>query len=106
FSSRRRHTRFSRDWSSDVCSSDLQRGYNKLKDQPGFSACFAPEGRAPRVGEIFRNPAQANSLELIAKTNGDAFYRGELAQKIARSEERRVGKERRSPAATSRHDRS
>ena len=35
------------------------------------------------MGEIFRNPAQANSLELIAKTNGDAFYRGELAQKIA-----------------------
>jgi len=60
-----------------------QRGYNKLKDQPGFSACFAPEGRAPRVGEIFRNPAQAHSLELIAKTNGEAFYRGELAQKIA-----------------------
>src|SRR5690606_40049589 len=26
FSSRRRHTRFSRDWSSDVCSSDLVRG--------------------------------------------------------------------------------
>src|SRR5690606_39312050 len=27
FSSRRRHTRFSRDWSSDVCSSDLHRRY-------------------------------------------------------------------------------
>src|SRR5690606_40024504 len=27
FSSRRRHTRFSRDWSSDVCSSDLERDY-------------------------------------------------------------------------------
>src|SRR5215475_7194061 len=27
FSSRRRHTRFSRDWSSDVCSSDLELGY-------------------------------------------------------------------------------
>src|SRR5690606_40121217 len=27
FSSRRRHTRFSRDWSSDVCSSDLLRQY-------------------------------------------------------------------------------
>src|SRR5690606_39856480 len=26
FSSRRRHTRFSRDWSSDVCSSDLRTG--------------------------------------------------------------------------------
>src|SRR5690606_2291139 len=38
FSSRRRHTRFSRDWSSDVCSSDLiagdymdSRGNDKLK---------------------------------------------------------------------------
>src|SRR5690606_28538221 len=28
FSSRRRHTRFSRDWSSDVCSSDLTDGHN------------------------------------------------------------------------------
>src|SRR5690606_40375613 len=28
FSSRRRHTRFSRDWSSDVCSSDLMAGNN------------------------------------------------------------------------------
>src|SRR5690606_40120582 len=28
FSSRRRHTRFSRDWSSDVCSSDLKLGLN------------------------------------------------------------------------------
>lgn len=60
-----------------------QRGYNKLKDQPGFSACFAPGGRVPRIGEIFRNPAQAKTLTLIAETNGEAFYRGELAQKIA-----------------------
>src|SRR5690606_40718755 len=29
FSSRRRHTRFSRDWSSDVCSSDLPRGRDR-----------------------------------------------------------------------------
>lgn len=60
-----------------------QRGYNKLKDQPGFSACFAPQGRAPEIGEIFRNPDQARTLALIADTNGEAFYHGELAQKIA-----------------------
>ncbi|MCU5773854.1 gamma-glutamyltransferase family protein [Erwiniaceae bacterium BAC15a-03b] len=60
-----------------------QRGYNKLRDQPGFSACFAPEGRPPRAGELFRNPDQADSLEKIAATNGEAFYRGELAEKIA-----------------------
>src|SRR5690606_40478980 len=31
FSSRRRHTRFSRDWSSDVCSSDLSGGLSLRK---------------------------------------------------------------------------
>src|SRR5690606_40220613 len=36
FSSRRRHTRFSRDWSSDVCSSDLeipQRGDGEQREE-------------------------------------------------------------------------
>src|SRR5690606_41081161 len=38
FSSRNRHTRFSRDWSSDVCSSDLAYGYIKADnlDNPNF----------------------------------------------------------------------
>lgn len=59
-----------------------QRGYSKLCDQPGFSACFAPNGQPPRAGELFRNPDQANSLEKIAATQGEAFYRGELAEKM------------------------
>src|SRR5690606_16079458 len=41
FSSRRRHTRFSRDWSSDVCSSDLQR-------LPGNSPTSRHRGASPR----------------------------------------------------------
>ncbi|VXC41500.1 Gamma-glutamyltransferase [Enterobacterales bacterium 8AC] len=59
-----------------------QRGYNKLRDQPGFSACFAPNGQPPRAGELFRNPDQATSLEKIAATQGEAFYRGELAERM------------------------
>src|SRR6266511_4156072 len=39
FSCRRRHTRFSRDWSSDVCSSDLALAHSlSAVDQPGFAA--------------------------------------------------------------------
>src|SRR5690606_7659248 len=34
FSSRRRHTRFSRDWSSDVCSSDLGPNYDGSEHEP------------------------------------------------------------------------
>ncbi|WP_210081035.1 gamma-glutamyltransferase family protein [Pantoea endophytica] len=59
-----------------------QRAYHKLKDQPGFVECFAPDGRPPRAGELFRNPAQAETLQKIAETRGEAFYRGELAEKI------------------------
>src|SRR5690606_21698716 len=42
FSSRRRHTRFSRDWSSDVCSSDLGAGFPLAADLPPPGPCGAP----------------------------------------------------------------
>lgn len=54
-----------------------------LADQPGFADTFLPGGRAPLAGEKFSNPALAHSLELIAETEGEAFYSGVLAEKIA-----------------------
>ena len=53
-----------------------------LRDQPGFADCFLPEGRAPRPGEVFRNRAIADSLEQIAASEGEAFYRGRLAEQM------------------------
>ncbi|GAB7386470.1 gamma-glutamyltransferase family protein [Bacillaceae bacterium] len=44
---------------------------------------FAPEGRAPRPGELWRSPDHARTLVKIAETKGEAFYRGEIAEKIA-----------------------
>jgi gamma-glutamyltranspeptidase/glutathione hydrolase len=43
---------------------------------------FAPEGRAPRAGELWKSEEMAYSLSEIAKSNAEAFYRGELAEKI------------------------
>ncbi len=54
----------------------------ELKIQPGFAEMFMPAGRAPRAGEIFRPPGLAATLQQIAATKGEAFYRGELAEKI------------------------
>ena len=54
----------------------------ELRGQPGFADAFLPGGRSPRAGEIFRFPDQARTLEKIAATKGEAFYRGELAEKI------------------------
>jgi gamma-glutamyltranspeptidase / glutathione hydrolase len=50
--------------------------------QPGFAETFMPSGRAPRPGELVTLPDHAATLEAIATTNGEAFYRGELAAKL------------------------
>ncbi len=49
----------------------------------GFAEHFLPHGRAPRAGERFSCAAMAASLEAIAATHGNAFYRGHLAQAMA-----------------------
>ncbi|HEX5613408.1 MAG TPA: gamma-glutamyltransferase family protein [Burkholderiales bacterium] len=54
----------------------------ELKSQPGFSEAFMPQGRAPLPGERFRFPDHAATLEKIAKSKGEAFYRGELAERM------------------------
>src|SRR5690606_40959504 len=80
FSSRRRHTRFSRDWSSDVCSSDLLRQIPVIQRDKRRDPCFQQTVHQPAV------KVEAGLVHL-------APARGENTR---RSEERRVGKERRS----------
>src|SRR5699024_12714090 len=73
FSSRRRHTRSKRDWSSDVCSSDLSVEAG-LGDPQKFRQLCLGQGQAlPQCTQPFADFFQCNRL--------------------LRSEERRVGKE-------------
>jgi gamma-glutamyltranspeptidase/glutathione hydrolase len=48
-----------------------------------FSWTFLPKDRAPYAGERFYCPQQAETLEEIARTRGESFYRGALAERIA-----------------------
>jgi gamma-glutamyltranspeptidase/glutathione hydrolase len=43
---------------------------------------FMPGGNAPKFGEIFTNPALADTLESIGKGGPRSFYEGEIADKI------------------------
>ena len=56
----------------------------ELTSQPGFADTFMPHGRAPQVGERFALPDAARTLALIARTKGEGFYRGEVAQAAER----------------------
>src|SRR5699024_11990247 len=81
FSSRRRHTRSKRDWSSDVCSSDLATGGRKEKK--------LEYGDVIRIGDFV--------LLFITDDIGACEWKiqpltGDI-EELNRSEERRVGKE-------------
>src|SRR5207249_9614014 len=82
FSSRRRHTRSKRDWSSDVCSSDLT---------PGALAALKKSGQQP--GEFLTRHV---NRELSDEDRKENDYSVENGFRLLRSEERRVGKECRS----------
>jgi gamma-glutamyltranspeptidase/glutathione hydrolase len=45
---------------------------------------FTRNGEAPEIGELFRLPDHARTLRIIAETRAEAFYRGELAERIDR----------------------
>ena len=56
-------------------------GKSKAK-QPGFAETYLPGGRAPKTGEVFKNPALAESLKLVAEKGRDGFYTGVLAGRL------------------------
>src|SRR5690606_40098837 len=87
FSSRRRHTRFSRDWSSDVCSSDLRLAIIGLAEA-------VPRQRRRRVkGQRLAGRTHGKGVAVLTGRGRTAFTGGSYEPPQQRSEERRVGKE-------------
>src|SRR5699024_11917567 len=91
FSSRRRHTRSKRDWSSDVCSSDLSillsfiKTMNFINKKNGLFTIIT-------IGLSFFHQIFNFFYPTINRTNGDKVCFC-LSGDNFRSEERRVGKE-------------
>src|SRR5690606_39612697 len=84
FSSRRRHTSFSRDWSSDVCSSDLNFLFDgTIAENIAFSRPGASRDEVLAAGAV------AHCDEFVSRMP-DGYD-----TVVGRSEERRVGKETR-----------
>ena len=68
---------------SELISYYWQRSVPKLSKQAGdFSKVYTINGKGPSKGQIFKNPALANTLTAIGKNGRDAFYKGKIAKKI------------------------
>src|SRR5690606_39878719 len=94
-SSRRRHTRFSRDWSSDVCSSDLDRTSKAWRETDAQIMALAEGYEQELRGRGVIDFEDMPLLALRALQKHPWLQRALLAKyPILRSEERRVGKER------------
>jgi gamma-glutamyltranspeptidase/glutathione hydrolase len=55
-----------------------------IEEIENFKSIWAPNGKTPREGEIFKNPQLAQTYRLIAEGGGRAFYEGEIAETIER----------------------
>src|SRR5690606_14587047 len=98
FSSRRRHTSFSRDWSSDVCSSDLwmpgtsrRAGDDACRDvpgihahaQPGVYAMARPRFDPPACLDAFAHPDRAVCHDVAIRLDAPAGFQMVAAEKVA-----------------------
>jgi len=68
---------------SPITAANWARQAPNFKGFSEFAWTFLPKDRAPRAGERFYCPQQAETLEEIAATKGESFYRGKLAERIA-----------------------
>jgi len=67
---------------AEVIAYYWDRSVPRLSPYPGFKEQFTVDGRAPRKGELWRNPNLADTLQKIADGGRDAFYKGDIARTI------------------------
>ena len=65
---------------TEIIQYDWEHVSEKLRE-----GVFLPGGRAPRVGEIFRNPDLARAYRILAAEGPEAFYQGEIAAAILKT---------------------
>jgi gamma-glutamyltranspeptidase / glutathione hydrolase len=62
-----------------------------LRGDAEATKVYLPNDRPPKMGEIFRNPDLAGSLQQVAEHGRDAYYKGEISKRILETIKRHGG---------------
>jgi gamma-glutamyltranspeptidase/glutathione hydrolase len=76
---------------AELTAEQWQESEARLKADEGGVINYLIGGRAPRAGEIFRNPRMAATLKRIGAEGADYYYKGEIAAKLVRCSEKLGG---------------
>ena len=76
---------------SEFTSNDWQNLETKLRGNQEAAQDYLIDGRAPRPGELFRQPNLARTLRRIADEGSEYFYEGEVADKLVRCSKKHGG---------------
>ena len=69
---------------TDVIAGYWRGGARRMKNYPDSVKTYLPNGKAPKAGELFRNPYLAKTYRLIGEKGRDAFYTGRIAKEIVK----------------------
>jgi len=71
----------------EITAAEWQGGEPLLRTNAEASRVYLPQGEVPAVGQIFKNPDLASTYRSLGSRGRDAFYRGEIAQRIVKCSE-------------------
>ena len=72
----------------EITAAEWAGGETLLRADAEAARVYLPDGRAPRVGQMFSNPDLAATYRALATDGRDAFYRGDIARRIVRCSDR------------------
>jgi len=55
-----------------------------LLKQPGYKETYMPGGTRPQLGDLFKNPALAESFRQVAAKGRDGYYKGKMAENLVK----------------------
>lgn len=67
---------------TEVIAGGWAKSKTNLSKSPDAYATYFPDGKAPKVGDVFKNPNLGRVYQAIAKDGPQVFYKGAVAKKI------------------------